>query len=103
MTQPFPTIYHDGKSLYLEFEKYALRFAFTEGGLGKALTHIPRIAGKPAATPTRPGNIASGTVKASGKIARISKATKRKREVLTFTPEQRAAANTVLRNLKAKQ
>lgn len=98
-----PTIYHDGESLYLEFPGYALRFPFTEGGLGKALQAIPRIAGKPRQVPTRPGNISSGTIKINGKVARISKGTARKREILNFSSEQRNAASEIIRRLKVGQ
>ena len=38
-----PYIYRDAESLFLEFEGQVLRFTFTEGGLSKALKHIPNI------------------------------------------------------------
>ncbi len=45
---PFcPFIYTDGVELFLEFDKMVLRFAFSEGGLHKALQHVPNIARQP--------------------------------------------------------
>ena len=38
-----PFVYHDRDNLYLEFEGMVLTFAFTSGGLTRALKHIPDI------------------------------------------------------------
>src|SRR5271163_2698074 len=41
---PFcPHIFRDSRTIYLEFEKMTLAFDFCEGGLNKALKHIPDI------------------------------------------------------------
>ena len=98
-----PTIYHDGESLFLEFPTYALRFPFTEGGLGKALATIPKIAGRPSYLTGRPGNIPSGTVKVNGKIAKIAKGTAKRREILNFSSSQRSFASEIVRKLKVGQ
>jgi hypothetical protein len=57
-----PFIYHDGRSLFVEFDKMVMEFPFTEGGLHKALKIIPNIAAQPGyvsgrrnVLPRRPG------------------------------------------------
>ncbi len=101
MTSPFaPTIYHDGASLFLEWPTtpgaagYAYRFPFTEGGLGKALRHIPNIA-------KTPGYV-SGRSNLSPKAAkpRVAKRTKHLREKSSFTDAARNAASAAVRKLK---
>ena len=86
-----PFIYHDRDNLYLEFSgHWVLSFAFTEGGLHKALAHIPDI------TPLRlPGRNAS----ASRVIPKIAKSTARKREILNFDEATNAAASEIVRKL----
>lgn len=96
--QPFPIIYHDGDSLYLELDSICSRFAFTESGLHRALKQIPNIT-KSTGYVGRPGNIASRALSASGKIAKVSSATTRRREVTSLTDDQRQAASAVLRKL----
>ena len=101
MTKPLPAphyaiIYRDGDSLYLEFPTLVLRFPFTEGGLHKALKHIPNSDNHPGYV-ARNGNIPDHTTDVSGKIARISPSTKRKREVSKFTAKQRSAVSDLLR------
>ena len=101
MTKPLPMphyaiIYRDGDSLYLEFPTLVLRFPFTEGGLQKALKHIPNSNAHPGYV-ARNGNIPDHTTDVSGKIARISPSTKRKREVSKFTAKQRSAVSDLLR------
>lgn len=51
---PFcPFIYTDGRDIFLEFlgkdgtNPHVLRFAMTEGGLHKALKHVPNVAAMP--------------------------------------------------------
>lgn len=94
-----PRIYTDGRDLFLEFPgspPTILRFAFTEAGLHKALKHIPKIllAGKVV---TGSGNVSDRSVSANGKIARISPATRRKREAAAFPAEGKAAALALVR------
>lgn len=50
-----PYIYRDERSIYLEFDGMTLAFDFTEGGLGKALKHVPNVA-------LQPGFVASSPV-----------------------------------------
>ncbi len=66
-----PFIYHDGQSLYLEFIGHVQRFAFTEGGLHRALKHIPNITAHPG--------FLSGRSNIADKLIRIAKGTKHKR------------------------
>ena len=101
MTKPTPhphyaIIYRDGDSLYLEFPTLVLRFPFTEGGLHKALKHIPNSSAHPGYV-ARNGNIPDHTTDVSGKIARISPATKRKREVAKMSQHQRSSISDLLR------
>jgi hypothetical protein len=100
-----PTIYHDGIDLFLEYPRQGnapglvLRFPFTEGGLHKALRHIPDLR-KSRSFVGRNGNIPLRAASVSGKIARIAKSTKAKREILDFSEEQRAAAAEIVRKMK---
>ena len=101
MTKPLPAphyaiIYQDNSTLFLEFPTLVLRFPFTEAGLHKALKHIPSSSAHPGYV-ARNGNIPDHKLNVSGKIARISPTTKRKREVAKITDEQRSAVNDLLR------
>jgi hypothetical protein len=90
-----PQIYHDGQNLYLELPGHpgqCLRFALTEGGLHKALKHIPRL-GRTIGQVTGNGNIASVKPK-------IAASTHRKRELAKASPSVRSAATAVIRKLK---
>lgn len=100
MTQPTrpswaPTIYHDGANLYLEFSNHAIRFPFTEGGLSKALKQIPHIA-------SAPGYVTGQSNILTKLLPKLARATKYKREVRNFSPEQRAAAAEAIRKMKVK-
>jgi len=107
MTKPLilPTIYHDGTDLFLEYPRVGnapalvLRFPFCEAGLHKALKHIPNLR-KQSGFVSRNGNIPARSASVSGKIARIAKGTKAAREILDFSPEQRAAASEIVRKMK---
>lgn len=89
MSDPiFPTIYKDSLDIYLEFPTYTLRFPFTEAGLHKALKHIPSINAHPGYTPSAPAV-----------LPKLAPATKRKREKMQFTAEQKAAAAALVRKL----
>ncbi len=68
-----PFIYHDGESLYLEFDGQALRFAYTEGGLHRALKHIPNVKAQPG--------FLSGRSNIANKLITIARGTKHKRKV----------------------
>ena len=96
--RPLPLIYHDGKALYLEFPTHALRFPYTEGGLHKALSHIPSIASQPGYLTG--GRNLTDPPPANGKIARVSRATARARTIRNFSPAQRAAAAEIVRKMK---
>lgn len=96
--QSYPLIYHDGDSLYLELDNVISRFTFTESGLHRALKQIPNIT-KSTGYVGRPGNIASRALSASGKIAKVSSASTRRREAASLTDGQRQAASAALRKL----
>ncbi len=68
-----PFVYHDGESLYLEFDGQALRFAYTEGGLHRALKHIPNVKRQPG--------FLSGRSNIANKLITIARGTKHKRKV----------------------
>ena len=89
-----PYVYSDGESLFLEFDSgMALRFPFTEGGLSKALRHIPNVTKQPGFLSGR-SNIAQ---KLLPKV-RVAKATKHKREVkATISEPLRNAASALIR------
>lgn len=102
MTKPpaatFPTIYRDATCLYLEFPNYALRFPFSEGGLNKAIRHIPNIDSHPGYLTGR-ANVADRLLQSKAKIA---KGTVRKRELAKFTDEQRRSAAGIVRKMEPK-
>jgi hypothetical protein len=91
-----PTIYCNHESLFLDFGTMVLPFPFTEGGLGKALAHIPNISGPRGGHLTGRGNIASKVVNASGNIARITKY-KGRRPILDLPEGMRDAAMAVVK------
>lgn len=100
MTRPSfaPTIYHDGQSLFLEFAGspgQTLRFPFTEGGLSKALRHIPNVTRQSGYLTPNGSNLAKALPKAT-----IAKSTKSKREKARFSDAMREAAGVVIRKLK---
>ncbi len=97
--QPFPLVYHDGVSLYLEFDGHALRFTFSEAGLHKALKHIPNVTKAPGYL-SGGRNIPNGE-SISGRIARKSGERKiTKRSPTSFTDAQRDRASELIRKLK---
>lgn len=89
-----PFIYSDGDSIFLEFSTCVLRFPFTEGGLHKALKHIPNVARQPGFVRPNSGNVVDRL------LPKIAKSTKAKREVQSFSQEQRNAAGALIRKLK---
>jgi hypothetical protein len=83
-----------------------MRFPFTEGGLGRALAHVPNIA-KAAGYVTGRSNfakIAKDNHTASDRLAntkvKVAKATKASREKAGFTDAMREAASAAVRKLK---
>lgn len=89
---PAPTIYSDGLSLYLEWPTYALRFPFTEGGLAKALKHIPQLAPKL-------GYLTGGS-NLLPPVAKVARVTSRKREAAQAPEEVRSAIKDLIRGMK---
>jgi hypothetical protein len=94
MTKPptYPLIYHDHLNLYLEFPgrspPLVMKFIFTEGGLQRALRHIPNIAPKAGHSPSL-----------SRVAPKIAKATAKRREIRNFSADQRAEAQELIRKL----
>jgi hypothetical protein len=95
-----PVIWHDGINIYLEWSGYAQRFAFTEGGLGKALKSIPHIASTTGYVSGR-SNIATKLL--DTRKAKIARKTAAKRTVAQATDRQIQSAQEMLRRMKAKQ
>lgn len=90
-----PFAYHDGETLYLEFDSMVLRFPYTEGGLAKALKHIPNVARQPGFLTGR-SNILT---KVLPKI-KIARKTKHQREVkaaVSVSDSVRNAATALIR------
>lgn len=105
-----PTIYHDGQSLFLELPGspgQTLRFPFTEGGLSKALRHIPNVTRQPGylsgASNIRPKPFTHAeehNYPPIERLVKVDKATRRKREKARFSDAMREAAGAVIRKLK---
>src|SRR5215831_9313075 len=90
------TMWSDDNWIYVELPvegdvPYICKFAFTEGGLSKAL-HVLRTASK--ARP--PSTVSAKTPVLPGHIARISHP-RLKKPKPTITPEQKASARELLR------
>jgi hypothetical protein len=94
-----PIIYHDGRSIYLEWAGYAQRFPFTEGGLSKALAMIPHIASSPGYL-SGSSNIADKLL--DTRKAKIARKTVTQRATAKITDSQRQSAIGALRRLKIK-
>lgn len=92
---PSPIIYRDHRAIYLEFPTYALRFEFTQGGLAKALQHVPLV-------PTAFGHLTGGSNVMSKVLPKVAKATKRKREILNISVEAHASAIEIVRKMEPK-
>jgi hypothetical protein len=91
-----PSIFRSADTLYLDFGTMVLPFPFTEGGLGKALQHIPNISGPRGGHLTGRGNIASKAVNVSGKVARVTRF-KGRRPILDLPEGMREAALAVVK------
>lgn len=96
-----PFIYRDQHHIYLEFTNHVQRFPFTDGGLFKALRHIPSILDQPGYLSglrnitediLEPGHVARKT-KAK---AKISPRTEAERRIARFSPKTRAALGSVI-------
>lgn len=93
-----PYVYHDNETLFLEFDSgMVLCFTFTEGGLHKALQHIPNVTKQPGFLSGRSNILAK--VLPSIKIA---KATKHKREVKAATNISEAVKNAATALIRKK-
>ncbi len=79
-----PSIYRDADTLYLDFGTMVVPFPFTEGGLGKALAHIPNISGARGGHLTGRSNMPKVTT-LKGHIARITR--NRRGRVILDLPE----------------
>ena len=90
-----PTIYRSADTLYLDFGTMVVPFPFTEGGLGKALQHIPNIAGPRGGHLTGRSNFPKVT-SLKGHIAKITYS-KRKRPILDLPEGMREAALAVVK------
>lgn len=107
MTKPWaaPTIYTDGRSLFLEWPAaldrpaHAMRFLLSEGGLAKALRHIPNIT-------SAPGYVTGGSnllAKPKPPKVRVAKTTTARREVVNAPEALRDAIGAAIRKLKVGQ
>lgn len=94
-----PFIYRDQHHIYLEFERQVLRFPFTDGGLFKALRHIPNIQDQPGyltglrnvtADVLEPGHVARKTK------TKVSPRSEAERRIARFSPKTRAALGSVI-------
>lgn len=94
-----PFIYHDGRYIYLEFEKQVLRFERTDNGLHRALKTIPTITGKPGYV-TGASNLINGA-----KAGPRPKLSRPKAKVPTFAPTEavKSAAADAVKRLLAKR
>ena len=96
-----PFIFRDQHHIYLEFEKQVLRFPYTDGGLFKALRHIPNIQDQPGYL-TGLRNITEDVLE-HGHIARksspktkVSAKSEAERRISRFSPQTRAALGSVI-------
>ena len=87
-----PFIYTDGETLYLEFDSMVLRFPFTEGGLGKALKHVPNVAKQPGFLSGR-----SNIVNKFLPRTKIAGGTKHRREMVKVSQSVKNAASALIR------
>jgi hypothetical protein len=72
-----PFIYRTRDEIFLEFDALVLRFPFAEGGLSKALQHIPDIASQPGFASRNVADLVMKKMKRrilTGAKARIAKA-----------------------------
>lgn len=90
-----PTIYRSHDTIFLDFGTMVLPFPFTEGGLGKALQHIPNISG------ARGGHLTgrSNFPKAASLVGHVAKITrfKGKRPIIDLPDGMREAALAVVK------
>ena len=97
-----PYIYSDGVDIFLEFSTMVMKFTLTEGGLSKALKHIPNVARQPGylsggrnivATNNRPKpkpvTVSSRTLQARAAKARNER----------LTPEAKSLVRNIVRKM----
>ena len=90
-----PSIYRDHDTLYLDFGTMVLPFPFTEGGLGKALAHIPNISGPRGGHLTGRSNFPKIATLA-GHVAKVTRF-KGRRPILDLPDGMRDAAMAVVK------
>jgi hypothetical protein len=90
-----PSIFRDADTLYLDFGTMVVPFPFTEGGLGKALAHIPNISGPRGGHLTGRSNFPKVTT-VKGHVARVTYS-KHKRPILDLPDGMREAALAVVK------
>jgi len=90
-----PTIYRSADTLYLDFGTMVLPFPFTEGGLSKALTHIPNLSGPRGGHLTGRSNFPK-VVSLKGHVAKVTKF-RGKRPILDLPDGMREAALAVVK------
>ena len=90
-----PSIYRDHDTLYLDFGSMVVPFPFTEGGLSKALTHIPNLSGPRGGHLTGRSNFPK-VVSLKGHVAKVTKF-RGKRPILDLPDGMREAALAVVK------
>jgi hypothetical protein len=93
-----PYIYSDAESLFLEFDGLVLRFPLTEGGLSKALKHIPCIASQPGFVTgnsnfPRPASL----INHIARNAKVAPKTERERRLAKVSDRTKQAAMELIR------
>lgn len=95
-----PFIYTDGVDLFLEFNQSVLRFTFTEGGLHKALAHIPNVTRQPGFVRPNSGNIADRVLTKPVKVARkTQQAREAKERASKLSDHARATVKNIVRRM----
>ena len=86
-----PFIYRDRDNLYLEFANHVERFAFTDGGLNRALRHIPDV--------SKRSDFVGRNASINRVLPKIAKTTARKREILSIDKAITDAAAEIVRKM----
>jgi hypothetical protein len=90
-----PSIFRSADTLYLDFGTMVLPFPFTEGGLGKALQHIPNVSGPRGGHLTGRSNFPKAP-SLQGHVARVTRF-KGRRPILDLPDGMREAALAVVK------
>lgn len=97
-----PFVYHDGVDLFLEFESgTVLRFAFTEGGISKAMRHIPNVTRQPGFL-SGGRNIADKVIAVKRQTVTVSPRTVREREAKARAEKLSDQAKSRVRDIVRK-